>query len=138
VATAPNVLLIMADQHRGDVLGCAQLSDGAPWPVQTPNLDRLAGSGVRFRRAYTESPVCVSARSILLTGRLPHQTGVVDNGYYVAPGAVTLPRLLASRGYHGQAVGKMHFTPVWESHGLDRMWLFDGPISLEIICIFTH
>jgi arylsulfatase A-like enzyme len=73
-----------------------------------------------------------------LTGRLPHQTGVVDNGYYVAPGAVTLPRLLASRGYHGQAVGKMHFTPVWESHGLDRMWLFDGPISLEIICIFTH
>jgi choline-sulfatase len=123
MATPPNVLLIMADQHRGDVLGCAQPSAGAPWPVQTPNLDRLAGAGVRFRRAYTESPVCVSARSILLTGRLPHRTSVVDNGYSVPPGVATLPRLLASRGYHGQAIGKMHFTPVRESHGLERMWL---------------
>ncbi len=120
---APNVLLIMADQHRGDVLGCAQPQVGASWPVQTPNLDRLAASGVRFRRGYTESPVCVSARSILLTGRLPHRTGVVDNGYAVAPGTTTLPGLLAARGYHGQAIGKMHFTPVRETHGLDRMWL---------------
>lgn len=98
----PNILLIMADQHRGDVLGCAQPETGAPWPVQTPNLDRLAREGVRFRRGYTESPVCVSARSILLTGRLPHRTGVVDNGYSVRPGTVTLPVLLASRGYHAR------------------------------------
>jgi arylsulfatase len=122
-ATTPNVLLIMADQHRGDVLGCAQPREGAPWPIQTPNLDQLAARGVRFRRGYTESPVCVSARSIILTGRLPHRTGVVDNGYAVAPGTTTLPGLLSARGYHGQAIGKMHFTPVRERHGLDRMWL---------------
>ena len=133
----PNILLIMADQHRGDVLGCAQPETGAPWPVQTPNLDRLAREGVRFRRGYTESPVCVSARSILLTGRLPHRTGVVDNGYSVKPGTVTLPGLLASRGYHGQAIGKMHFTPVRERHGLDRMWLSEeipaGPDEDEFL-----
>jgi len=113
----------MADQHRGDVLGAAQRAGGGGWPVQTPNLDRLCAEGVRFARAYTESPVCVSARATVLTGRLPHRTGVVDNGYTLGSDAQTLPKLLRERGYHCQAIGKMHFSPVREQHGLDRMRL---------------
>ena len=78
---------------------------------------------MRFARAYTESPVCVSARATLLTGRLPHRSGVFDNGYRLSPELPTLPALLRRRGYHGQAIGKMHFSPVREQHGLHRMWL---------------
>ena len=78
---------------------------------------------MRFARAYTESPVCVSARATLLSGRLPHRSGVFDNGYRLSPELPTLPALLRRRGYHGQAIGKMHFSPVREQHGLHRMWL---------------
>ncbi|HEX2185480.1 MAG TPA: sulfatase-like hydrolase/transferase [Chloroflexota bacterium] len=128
----PNVLLLMADQHRADVLGAAQAAGAGDWPVQTPHLDRLCRQGVRFARAYTESPVCVSARATLLTGRLPHRTGVFDNGYRVGAEAVTLPKLLRERGYHCQAIGKMHFWPVREHHGLHRMWLSEEiPASPE-------
>ena len=59
----PNILLIMCDQLRADSLGAA----GHPL-VRTPNIDRLAASGVQFTRAYTESPVCVPARINALTG----------------------------------------------------------------------
>jgi len=114
----------MADQHRADAIGAARVAGGESEPaLKTPSLDRLCREGVRYARAYTESPVCVSARATLLTGLLPHQTGVFDNGYKVAPEAVTLPRLLRARGYHCQAIGKMHFSPVREHHGHHRMWL---------------
>jgi arylsulfatase A-like enzyme len=120
----PNILLIMADQLRADAIGAARTAGGeAATTLQTPNLDRLCREGVRFARAYTESPVCVSARATILTGRLPHRTGVVDNGYRLAADTQTLPKLLGERGYFGQAVGKMHFSPVREHHGLDRLWL---------------
>jgi arylsulfatase len=115
---------LMADQHRADAVGAARAAgEEAPLALRTPNLDRLCRQGVRFARAYTESPVCVSARTTLLTGRLPHRSGVFDNGYRLGPGLPTLPALLGARGYHGQAVGKMHFFPVRERHGLDRLWL---------------
>jgi arylsulfatase A-like enzyme len=115
----------MADQHRADALGAAQVGSGAfdQPAIQTPHLDRLCREGVRFARAYTESPVCVSARATLITGRLPHRTGVFDNGYRLGPEQPTLPGLLRERGYHGQAIGKMHFSPVREHHGLHRLWL---------------
>lgn len=123
-STRPNILLLMADQHRGDALGAARVAGGNDAPaLQTPNLDRLCREGVRFARAYTESPVCVSARATLMTGLLPHRSGVVDNGYRLGPEAQTLPKLLRQRGYFGQAIGKMHFSPVREHHGLHRLWL---------------
>ena len=123
-ARGPNILLLMADQHRADGVAAARRAGGEQeTTLQTPNLDRLCREGTRFARAYTESPVCVSARATLLTGLLPHQTGVFDNGYKVRPEAVTLPKLLRDRGYHCQAIGKMHFWPVREHHGHHRMWL---------------
>ena len=62
--TKPNIVLFFPDQHRGDAMGC----DGNP-AVQTPNLDRLADSGVLFERCYTSSPLCMPARASLITGR---------------------------------------------------------------------
>ena len=66
----PNILFLFSDQHRADALGCA----GHP-VVQTPNLDRLAGEGVRFENAYCATPLCSPSRISLATGRFPHNSG---------------------------------------------------------------
>ena len=70
----PNVLLIVADQHKADVMGNA----GHP-VVKTPRLDRLAESGVRFDRAYCQDAICVPSRTSFMTGLYPRTTGCVDN-----------------------------------------------------------
>lgn len=59
----PNILLIMADQFRGDCLGMNNHRD-----VKTPNLDTLALRGVNFTNAYSACPSCIPARAALLTG----------------------------------------------------------------------
>ena len=58
-----NIILIMADQWRGDCLGLAGHS-----VVETPNLDRLFHDGVVFDQAYSAVPSCIAARAALLTG----------------------------------------------------------------------
>ena len=114
----PNILLLMCDQLRADGLGAA----GHPL-VRTPNIDRLAASGVQFTRAYTESPVCVPARINALTGLHSWQAGVFDNGPSPAHTVPTLGTLLTEQGYFTQAVGKMHFRPPRNHVGFQRMWL---------------
>ena len=61
----PNILFITCDQLRKDALGCY----GNP-VIQTPNIDRLAESGVRFDRVFTAYPVCAPNRASLATGRV--------------------------------------------------------------------
>jgi arylsulfatase A-like enzyme len=117
-APARNVLLITADQMRFDAIA----AHGNP-VIRTPNLDRLVARGTTFERAYTESPVCVPARAAILTGLLPHEGGVFDNGTPLADGEPTFVRDLAAAGHHTQAIGKMHFTPRRASHGFDELWL---------------
>ena len=69
-----NLLIIMADELSVRTLGCY----GHPM-VQTPNIDRLAASGVRFTGAYTNSPICTAARASFATGRYVHEIGCWDN-----------------------------------------------------------
>lgn len=105
-----NVLLLMADQFRGDCLGCAGNT-----AIETPYLDELASEGVRFSHAYSAVPSCVPARSIMMSGMNQWHTGILGMG----PGmggmpdnfAHTLPGEFAKAGYHTQGVGKMHFCP---------------------------
>jgi choline-sulfatase len=63
----PNILFLFSDQHTRKITGCY-----GDETVHTPNLDRLATSGVTFDNAYTASPLCVPARMALLTGRYPY------------------------------------------------------------------
>ena len=70
----PNILLLMADQHRADILGCA----GDP-VVATLNIDRLAAEGLRFDRVYCQGPLCMPARASLLTERYVRDHGVCEN-----------------------------------------------------------
>ncbi|MBN2583440.1 MAG: sulfatase-like hydrolase/transferase [Planctomycetes bacterium] len=103
----PNILWIVTDQQRWDTLGCY----GNPF-VLTPNLDRLAGSGVRFDHAYCQNPVCTPSRAALMTGRYPRTTRCRQNGQMIPAGEVLVTRLLARHGYKCGLVGKLHLAPV--------------------------
>ena len=99
----PNILFIMTDQQRWDAMGCS-----GGW-VQTPNLDRIAGEGVRFSRCVTNSPVCIPARVSLATGRYPHNTGVWDNFHYDMPeDTPTWMQAVRNAGYRTSLFGKTH------------------------------
>jgi arylsulfatase A-like enzyme len=101
----PNVLWLMSDEHRTDSLGCY----GSLW-ASTPNLDRLAREGVRFVSAVTPAPVCVPARSAILTGRYPSALGIWHN---VRPAQHSMPEFLSEAfhraGYRSASFGKQHY-----------------------------
>lgn len=100
---APNVLLIMSDQHRADVLGCA----GDP-VVQTPNIDRLASEGIRFESVYCQGPLCMPARASVLTERYVRDHGVSQNNSDTPRTLPTFVGDLRAAGYHTGCIGKMH------------------------------
>src|SRR5579859_2912594 len=98
----PNLLLIMADQHRHDWFGAA----GATW-TRTPNLDRLARASIRFTQATCNSPVCAPSRISLATGLQPHRVGALDNQAFLPRSAPTYYQALRDRGYRVGFVGKI-------------------------------
>lgn len=113
----PNILLFVTEQHRGDCLGIED------HPVlMTPNMDSIAGAGVRFTRAYSTCPTCIAARRSLLSGQFPRTHGLV--GYQDAPWEIenTLPAILAKAGYETCWVGRsMHQYPPEKRFGFEHM-----------------
>src|SRR4051812_9225363 len=71
ITKRPNIVVIVTDDHGIGDVGCY----GHP-EVKTPNLDRLAASGVRFNQWYSNAPVCSASRAAILTGKYPPRTGV--------------------------------------------------------------
>ena len=67
----PNFEIIVTDDHGIGDVGCY----GHP-EVRTPNLDRLAASGVRFTQWYANAPVCSASRAAIMTGKYPDRAGV--------------------------------------------------------------
>lgn len=108
----PHILLLMDDQHRGD---CIRADGNAV--VRTPNLDRLAAEGARFRCAYSSTPTCTPARSALLTGLSPWRHGMLGYGRVALRYPVELPRALSEAGYYTLGIGKMHWHPQRNLHG---------------------
>jgi len=98
-----NVLFIMSDQHNARALGCYGNPD-----VLTPNMDRIAGEGVRFDKAFCQTPQSCPSRMSILTGRYAHSHGVRVNGVLEPEGLTTVAGILREAGYSTGAVGKMH------------------------------
>ncbi len=100
----PNILWICTDQQRLDTLGCY----GNQF-VHTPNLDRLARSGVRFDRCYIQSPVCTPSRASFLTGRYPRTNRCRQNGQTLPEDEVLVTRLLGQGRYKSGLAGHLLF-----------------------------
>ncbi len=97
------VVLIMTDTQRYDMVN-ANVSTG----LTTPNLDRLAGDGIRFERAYTTQPVCQPARSAIFTGLYPHSCNSWTNSVALSADVKSIGQRLTDRGIHSAYIGKWH------------------------------
>lgn len=100
---APNVLVIMSDQHNSRVMGCA----GDPI-VHTPNLDALAERGALLDNLYCPAPLCAPSRMSFLNGMLPSQNGVLTNEQMPNPANPTFAHSAGAVGYRPYLSGKMH------------------------------
>ena len=115
----PNFIIIMPDQHRHDILGCAGSQ------VNTPNIDRLASEGVRFVNTFTQSPLCVPARASFQTGKYVHETHCNTNKTFIHENCPqwindTFLNLLQRNGYYNVDIGKMHLVAHQNSYDATR------------------
>jgi choline-sulfatase len=101
-ANSPNILFICSDEHGGPFLG----SMGHPI-VKTPNLDRLAASGVLFRNTYCGSPVCVPARAGMMSGMFPSDVSSYCNSTPFQKPVPTWGNRLRDAAYNCWASGKL-------------------------------
>lgn len=107
-----NIVLITTDQQRWDALGV----NGNSF-IKTPNLDKLARTGVNFSRAYVQNTVCVPSRACIQTGRYTHQHGVtymesvVDSTPGLPECELTFMEYLQEAEYYTGAAGKIHMYP---------------------------
>ena len=101
----PNVLFIIADDLTATALSCYGNE-----LCRTPNIDRLAASGVRFTRAYCNATYCGPSRASFLSGYYPHATGVL--GYTSPRPAIgeraTWPQHFKNAGYYTARVSKIY------------------------------
>lgn len=99
----PNFLFIMTDQQRADHVGCYGNK-----VLKTPNIDRIATSGVRFDRFFVANPSCMPNRATLMTGRMPSAHGAWTNGAPLSLQANTVVDVLRHFGYDTALIGKCH------------------------------
>lgn len=122
MAERQNILLITTDQQRFDTVQGA----GNPY-IYTPHLNWLADTGVRFDNAYSDCPICIPARTTLMTGRYGYSMGLTFNAFEPRPirAEYSLPGLLTQAGYQTRAQGKMHFIPSRSHYGFEQMELLE-------------
>lgn len=113
--------MIMTDTQATNVVGCYGRSE-----MQTPNIDRLAQTGIRFQNAYTTCPVCTPARAGLFTGIYAHTAGPWTNNLALGDNIYSMGKRFSDHGYRSAYIGKWHLDghdyfgsgicpPGWES-----------------------
>ena len=97
------MVFVISDQHRWDFVG---YEDGGR--ARTPNLERIARSGVIFRSAHCTSPLCCPSRAAIASGRYGMNSGCFMNLHELPPGTPAFVSQLWRHGYRTCAVGKTH------------------------------
>jgi N-acetylglucosamine-6-sulfatase len=135
-AERPNVILIVSDDHRADLMGCA----GHPY-LETPHLDKIAENGMYFANAFCVTGVCSPSRASILTGKYAHNAAapyiVRDNNSFDLQ--ETFVEKLHENGYYTGHIGKWHLGEGDKKHeGYDYWagfeWLgkfFDTEVSIN-------
>ena len=135
--TKPNVLFILVDDLRPE-LNCYGQTQ-----ILSPNIDRLAASGMLFTRAYCQQAVCSPSRTSMLTGLRPDSTKVYDLTTHfrkTIPAVITLPQHFRQQGYYTAGLGKIFHSLELEDkrswseapyRPLDSMWNIQRGYLLE-------
>ena len=113
----PNILFIAVDDLRPEIGAY-----GSEIAI-TPNIDKLAASGLLFNRAYCQEPICSPSRASLMTGARPETINVIENFTYFReanPDIVTLPQHFKNNGYETTHTGKIYHKPGFAD--LDVSW----------------
>lgn len=130
-ATPPNVIFIFPDQYRSTSIGFWSQADnarylqGAPDPVHTPNIDKLARGGVIFSRAVSNFPLCSPYRGMLMSGMFPDNNGLTgncrsDRDLQLRTDAECITDVFAGAGYNVSYFGKCHWQktePLFDKNG---------------------
>ena len=119
---APNILFIFSDDHAYQAISA--YGEGRRL-LETPHLDRLAKSGMRFDRALVPNSICGPSRAVVLTGKYNHLNGFVNNSNSRFDGSqVTFPKILRQAGYQTAVIGKWHL--VSDPTGFDFWHILPG------------
>ncbi len=122
----PNIIFILSDD-----LGIGSVSSYGADNFKTPNIDKLAASGIRFEHCYA-SPLCGPSRALFLTGRYAFRTGMTSNAkvsvdLMTPANEFMIPRVLKQAGYVTGQVGKWNQLPFQPSDwGFDEYLRFEG------------
>jgi N-sulfoglucosamine sulfohydrolase len=118
----PNVIVFVADD-----LGWRDTGIYGTVGIRTPNIDRLARSGLRVERAFGTSPQCSPSRISILTGKYSHSTGTKDLHTPLPEAERILPFSLQARGYFTGHMAKTHYGPA-----ADRQFRWYSPETAEV------
>jgi choline-sulfatase len=112
--SAPNILLVMADQLAPQFLPAYGHN-----LVKTPHIDGICERGIVFDAAYTNSPLCAPSRYSMMAGCLPSSIAAWDNAAELSAEVPTFAHYLSGLGYHTCLSGKMHFCGPDQLHGFE-------------------
>ena len=133
----PNIVFILADDLGWGELGCYGQEK-----MHTPNIDRLAGEGMRFTQHYSGAPVCAPSRAVLMTGlhtghaeiRSNKQVrGGQEGQWPLSAEAVTLAQVLKKAGYATGAIGKWGLGPVGSTGDPSKKITWGGQVRENVL-----
>lgn len=114
-----NIVFIMSDDHSYQMISCYDKRY-----IQTPNIDRIAQSGVQFGQSFVANSISGPSRACMLTGKHSHKNGKLNNETSFDGNQQTMPKLLQANGYATAIFGKWHLESL--PQGFDQWCIFPG------------